>query len=111
MPFVTGEGALGQCAQPADDWLTGDMVLPTAPHRLATLRRGEPALVEAVLDDHAAELAREGIRPGVELLVESATPFGGPLIVRVGRARVAVARRVAATIAISQPPATAGERR
>lgn len=47
------------------------------------------------------ELASEGIRPGAELSVSAAAPFGGPLVVLVGRARVAVARPVAGTVDVS----------
>jgi len=44
------------------------------------------------------ELAGEGVRPGSDLSVSSAAPFGGPLVVIVGQARVAVARSVTATV-------------
>ena len=47
------------------------------------------------------ELAGEGIRPGVEVSVSAAAPFGGPVVVIVGRARVALARSVARTVDVS----------
>ncbi len=47
------------------------------------------------------DLASEGIRPGAELSVSAAAPFGGPLVVLVGRARVAVATSVARTVDVS----------
>lgn len=47
------------------------------------------------------ELAGEGIRPGADLTVSAAAPFGGPLVVLVGRARVALARSVAGTVDVS----------
>lgn len=43
-------------------------------------------------------LAFEGLVPGADIRVEARLPLGGPLIVCVGRARIAVARRVAATV-------------
>ncbi len=50
--------------------------------------------------DHGPALAREGIGAGVRLVVEAVAPFGGPLIVRLGRARLALARIVARTIEV-----------
>jgi len=48
-----------------------------------------------------------GIRPGARVVVEGDAPFGGPRIVRVGRARVAIDRRLARAIAVA-PSAPGG---
>jgi ferrous iron transport protein A len=53
-----------------------------------------------VPDAHRHELGREGIRAGVIVGVETIAPFGGPVIVAVGRARVALARRIAEAIEV-----------
>jgi Fe2+ transport system protein FeoA len=50
---------------------------------------------------HRADLAHEGVRAGVHLSVSSAAPFGGPLVLQVGHARVAVARSVARTVDVT----------
>ena len=71
--------------------------------RIPVGARGRVASVGA---DHRAELAREGLRAGTDLSVASAAPFGGPLVLRVGRARVALARSVARSVEVS----VAGER-
>lgn len=79
--------------------------LPTAPRRsLCELAPGEAGLVVAVAPPLEAQLAQEGIRPGVSLEVESRVPLGGPLVVRVGRARLALARVVAADVLIEPAP-------
>jgi len=59
---------------------------------------GNGGRVASVGPAHRAELAREGVRPGVDLSVASAAPFDGPLVLRLGRARVALDRSVARTI-------------
>jgi Fe2+ transport system protein FeoA len=51
------------------------------------------------------ELAGEGVRPGADLSVSAAAPFGGPLVVLVGQARVALARSVAGTVHVAVEPA------
>jgi Fe2+ transport system protein FeoA len=71
---------------------------------LAALPVGSATTVAAVDEEQAAHLAREGIAAGVRVTVEAVAPFGGPLIVRVGRARVALGRRVAETIEVAAEP-------
>jgi Fe2+ transport system protein FeoA len=44
------------------------------------------------------ELALEGVLPGSVLVVTARTPFGGPLVVELGRARVALSARVAGQV-------------
>jgi len=45
-----------------------------------------------------AELEREGVLPGSVVTVAARTPLGGPLIVELGRARLALAASVAAQV-------------
>lgn len=54
---------------------------------------------------HARELLEEGLHPGADVRVRSASPLGGPLIVEVGRAIVAISRSVARTVVVESPPA------
>jgi Fe2+ transport system protein FeoA len=44
------------------------------------------------------ELEREGVLPGSVVVVAARTPLGGPLVVEVGRARLALSAKVAAQI-------------
>ena len=87
-------------------WLTVSMST-IRPSTLDALSVGASATVALVGAEHAFQLAREGIAPGCRLAVEASAPFGGPLIVRVGRARVAVARRVARSIELETGPVAA----
>jgi Fe2+ transport system protein FeoA len=50
--------------------------------------------------EHGRDLSLEGLHLGTEVAVASRAPLGGPLVVGIGRARIAVARRVAAGIAV-----------
>jgi len=70
------------------------------PLPLARLGPGVPARVVAVEPADAARLAAEGLHPGDAVEVEAYLPMGGPVVVRVGRARLAVARKVAAGILV-----------
>jgi len=72
---------------------------------LDRLAPGNGGRVASVGPAHRAELAREGVRPGVDLSVASAAPFDGPLVLHLGRARVALDRSVARTVEM-----TVGER-
>lgn len=69
---------------------------PAAPScSLASLSVGHALRVEQVEPAHADELAREGLLPGAMLRVVSRTPLGGPVIVALGRARLALSADVA----------------
>ena len=70
------------------------------PVPLARLTPGRSAVVADVPREDADRLAAEGLHVGDRELVETRLPFGGPVVVRLGRARVAVARRVAAGIIV-----------
>ena len=70
-----------------------------APATLAAARVGARLRVATVDPAHAHELAREGVLPGAILEVASRTPLGGPVIVVLGRVRLALSAHVAAGIA------------
>jgi len=70
------------------------------PIPLASLSVGARSRVVAVPPEDAERLAAEGLHRGDSLQVEVVLPLGGPVVVRLGRARVAVARRVAAGILV-----------
>jgi Fe2+ transport system protein FeoA len=70
------------------------------PVPLVTLDAGAPARVVAVGPADADRLAAEGLHAGGQLEVEVRLPLGGPVVVRVGRARIAIARAVAAGILV-----------
>jgi len=74
------------------------MRVPMIP--LDRARPGDRLVVRGVSPQHGPALAAEGIAVGVEVEVESAVPFGGPLVVRVGRARLALAREAAQAVEV-----------
>jgi len=59
-----------------------------------------PARVTAIEAEQATELADEGLGVGSRVVVLNRAPFGGPLVVRCGRARLAIPRRVAAGVSV-----------
>ena len=71
-----------------------------AARTLAEMARGARARVIATSGEAAAHLAAQGIHPGAMLTVEQDAPFRGPRIVRLGPARIAIARSVAAAIQV-----------
>ncbi len=75
---------------------------PTA-RTLARLSRGQAAVILRVDEEEPGTrqyLATLGLVPGALLRVEETAPFGGPLLVRTGRARYALGRQSAAKIAV-----------
>jgi Fe2+ transport system protein FeoA len=66
--------------------------------RLSTAQPGERLCVTSVGAVHADELVREGILPGAVVQVASRTPLGGPVIVCLGRVRLALSADVAAAV-------------
>jgi oxygen-dependent protoporphyrinogen oxidase len=76
-------------------------VAAVAPTPLDRFPVGSGGRVVSVGAAFREELAGEGIRPGADLTVSAAPIFGGPLVVLVGRARVALARSVAGTVDVS----------
>lgn len=55
----------------------------------------------SVATDTAPDLHRMGILPGASVTVESHAPFGGPIVIRIGRTRIAIARSLAAAVAVA----------
>lgn len=45
-----------------------------------------------------------GLVPGASVAVETVAPFGGPLLIRVGRARYAIGREIAGLISVEESP-------
>jgi Fe2+ transport system protein FeoA len=69
--------------------------------RLVDAAPGRRLLVVAVGPDHESALAQEGLGVGAEISVERRVALGGPLIVRLGPARLALARGVAGAILVA----------
>jgi DtxR family transcriptional regulator, Mn-dependent transcriptional regulator len=70
---------------------------------LDTVPAGTQVRIEQITEEVAAllrYLASLGLLPKAELTVEEVAPFGGPLLVRVGGARYAIGRDVAAKILV-----------
>jgi Fe2+ transport system protein FeoA len=67
---------------------------------LADLGRGEAATVADIEPALADDLRREGIHAGSAVTALARAPLRGPIVLRVGRARVAVPLRVAAGIRV-----------
>ena len=113
-PLRSADGPVGPPGRYARSATIGDEASPSvairvpsaaarAAQTLDRLHAGQAALVLSVDGPAAAELLHEGIAPGVSVAVASRTPLGGPLIVLVGRARVAVARPAAAGVRVVSP--------
>ena len=71
------------------------------PLTLELLPPGVRASVVAVRADDVDRLAAEGIHVGDVIEVEARLPLGGPVVVRRGRARVALSRTVASGVAVA----------
>jgi Fe2+ transport system protein FeoA len=67
---------------------------------VASAPRGTTLDIVAIGTEGADQLLVHGIRPGARIVVEGDAPFGGPCIVRIGRSRVAVDRRLAKAIVV-----------
>jgi Fe2+ transport system protein FeoA len=59
---------------------------------------GERRSVVAVEGPGRAELEREGLMTGSVIVVLARTPFGGPVVVQLGRTRLALSADVAAKV-------------
>ena len=62
----------------------------------------------SIAPERRAVLQAHGVRPGVILQVDGDAPFHGPRIVRFGRARLAIARVVAAGVLVMLEVEAAG---
>ncbi len=69
---------------------------------LAEAPKGWPVEVIDVGAREPALLLVHGVRRGARVLVDGDAPFGGPRIVRVGGARVAIDRRLAGEIRVAE---------
>lgn len=70
---------------------------------LSEMAVGAVATVRDVPLDVAAELGREGLVPGARIVVKVQMPFGGPIIVSLGRGRLALGRALCRSIEVSEP--------
>jgi Fe2+ transport system protein FeoA len=75
---------------------------------LSRVAVGWRRVIEAVDGPDRAELEREGILPGSVVVVTARTPLGGPVVVELGRARIALSAAVAAQVA-TRPLSARGE--
>lgn len=68
---------------------------------LASIPAGWAMEVLEVRSGFADVLTSHGVRPGSHLLIEADAPLGGPRVVRLGRSRLAVDRRLAETVLVA----------
>jgi Fe2+ transport system protein FeoA len=68
---------------------------------LAVAPLGQPVDIVEIRADHPERLLVYGIRPGARITVESDAPLGGPRIVRAGRTRLAIDRRLARDVRVT----------
>ncbi|MGE5848578.1 MAG: metal-dependent transcriptional regulator [Candidatus Methylomirabilota bacterium] len=76
-----------------------------ATRALVQVPAGAHVRIQQILEEEAAflrYLASLGLLPGAEVRVEEMAPFGGPLLVKVGEARYALGRDVAAKILVQE---------
>lgn len=66
---------------------------------LAETPVGQRFAVAGVTGSGRAELEREGVLPGSILVVVARTPLGGPVVVELGRTRLALSADVARQVA------------
>jgi protoporphyrinogen/coproporphyrinogen III oxidase len=81
---------------------------PQASVSLVSLPKGRTARIRRVAAATDG-LAGDGIRVGANVEVLASAPLGGALIVRVGRARIAVPRAIAAGIEVESVPVEASD--
>jgi DtxR family Mn-dependent transcriptional regulator len=82
----------------------GSMTLPTT-RALDRVPAGSRVRIQQIVEEEASflrHLASLGLLPRTELRVEEVAPFGGPILVRVGGARYALGRAVAARILVRE---------
>jgi Fe2+ transport system protein FeoA len=68
---------------------------------LAVAPLGQPVDIVEIRADHPERLLVYGVRPGARITVESDAPLGGPRIVRAGRTRLAIDRRLARDVLVA----------
>ena len=74
------------------------------PASLARSPIGWRRRVVAVDDAAREELEREGLLPGAVVVVTARTPLGGPVVVELGRARLALSASVARLVSTEPWP-------
>jgi Fe2+ transport system protein FeoA len=79
----------------------GDAAIP-----LSRVAVGWRRVIEEVAGPDRAELEREGVLPGSVVVVTARTPLGGPVVVELGGARLALSARVAGQV-VTRPLASA----
>ena len=67
---------------------------------LAELPAGLHARILAIEGPEVPLLAAHGLHPGAVVTVDDDAPFGGPRIIRLGAARLAIARTVARSVTV-----------
>lgn len=82
----------------------GSLCVPAA-RALVQAPAGARVRIQQIVEEEASflrYLASLGLLPGAEVRVEEVAPFGGPLLVRVGEARYALGRDVAAKLLVRE---------
>lgn len=85
---------------------TTDPVASSVPLSRAAV--GEPRVVTRVVGPARDELEREGLLPGSGVSVIGRTPLGGPVIVQLGRTRLALSMNIAAQVATTADTSSRG---
>ena len=89
--------------QPSRLTATSSPVFPSVeedgPIPLSRVAVGWRRVIASVEGPDREELGREGVLPGSVIVVTARTPLGGPVIVELGRARLALSATVAAQVA------------
>lgn len=84
---------------------------PRTPVPLALAGIGRPLTVLGIDGPGRSELEREGVLPGGTLVVVTRTPLGGPVVVQLGRARLALSADVARQVTVARIPTGGGRPR
>ena len=85
---------------------TTDPVTSSVPLSRAAV--GEPRVVTRVAGPARDELEREGLLPGSCVSVIGRTPLGGPVIVQLGRTRLALSMNIAAQVVTTADTSSRG---
>ena len=95
----------GTCPHGGPIPTTDAPVPPNAAQRLDRVPAGRRAWIQQIVQEEASllrYLASLGLLPGAEIHVEEVAPLGGPLLIRLGGARYALGRDVAAKILVQE---------
>ena len=79
--------------------------LPGAARPLDQVRAGRRGWIQQIVQEEASllrYLASLGLLPGAEIQVEEVAPLGGPVLIRLGEARYALGRDVAAKVLVQE---------